>query len=804
MKTIALTAQVFFYILLIQAASAQITVNGKVEDEIKKPLQYVVVSLHQGAIVVGNTITDSAGRYQFNHLKAGEYKFLFRFVSYNDTTLRAVIKEDTSIDVQLQSGKMLQSAQVTAKRPILQMEIDRLRFNVSGTDLAYGNNLWDVIGKTPLVNTSEDGAIRISGNSGAIVYVNNRKIMLAGNALKAYLSAIPADNVDAIEIMTTPSSKYDAEGGAGILNIITKKNTQDGFNGNASLSTRQTALNSQSGSLFLNGRTGKWDIYSDVYVVDKRREPTAIQDFYFPGSASDDVQNSDISTSGQTRTWSSGINLGIDRQLNRNNVIGLLFDYSGNWDNKSRNAVTHDQYLSSDSTTSSANTDKLNSNTYSFNLNYEGKLDSLGKKLALNFDALNYTSSYHSVNNTDVLDEATGKPLYNQDYFRSSSPQRVNNQSLKADFSWPFSKKISLDLGAKASASAINDNLVFEDYGAGGVWVENAALSNLFKYDENINAAYAILNHKINSIWAYQIGTRVENTIDRGYLDGVKVVDRNYTDVFPTGFLKFTPPHLGTYGLAVSSRITRPSYWDVNPFRTYTTDKTYFEGNPFLLPSRYYREELSHGWKGKSATYTVQLAASQTLNEFFSLPYQDSGNVVVYQKVNYGNKHSYTVAGIYYNQLRPWWQLSGTILAGHVSTQGSYASLTIDSRSYLVSISTNQTFSISPKHGLTCTVVANNTFPFTIVDTRVGNRLDTEIRFRKSAGAFNIVLSATDLFKSNKDNYNVHESDLLAVESFYYDTRSVALTVSYNFGKTTIRKNRSRATEFEAVKDRIM
>jgi hypothetical protein len=795
---------VIFHLLFFQVASAQIAVHGIVEDEGKKPLQYVIVSLHQGAVVVGNTITDSTGYYRFTSLKTGEYQFLFRFVSYSDTIRSAALKGDTTIDIQLQNSKLLKPAEVQAKKPILQMEIDRLRFNVSGTDLAYGNNIWDVIGKTPLVNATEDGTVTISGTSGAVVYMNNKRVMLSGNALKAYLSAMPSDNMEAIEVMTSPSSKYDAEGGGGILNIVTKKNKVDGFNGNAVLSTRETALNSQSGSLFLNGRTGKRDIYSSLYLVDKRREPVSIQDFYFPPGGNDALLSSDINTSGQTRTWSSGVNLGIDHQLNANQVIGLLFDYSGNWDNKVRNAISYDQYLNSDSVTSSANTDQLNSNTFSLNLNYEGKLDSSGKKLSVDVDALHYSSSYNSVSNTNVLDSGTGKSLYDQDYFRSSSPQQVSNQSLKVDYTWPLGKNTSLEAGAKVSISEISDNLLFQNYDGNGGWVKDTGLSNLFKYDENINAAYAMLNHKISAVWAYQLGSRVENTIARGYLDGVKVVNRNYTDLFPTGFLKFAPPKWGTYVLAVSSRITRPSYWDVNPFRTYTTDKTYFEGNPFLLPSRYYREELSHSWNSKGAPYTFQVAASQTLNEFFSLPYQDTGNVVVYEKVNYGNKYSYTAAGIYYNQLRPWWQLSATILTGYIMTQGSYAEQPIDNRSFLFSISTNQTFTISKKEGLSCTVIANNTAPFTMVDTRIGNRLETEIRFRKSAGAFNMVLSATDLFKSNKDNYTVHETDLSAVESFYYDTRSAAFTVSYNFGKSTIKKNRSRSAEFENVKGRIM
>ena len=178
--------------------------------------------------------------------------------------------------------------------------------------------------------------------------------------------------------------------------------------------------------------------------------------------------------------------------------------------------------------------------------------------------------------------------------------------------------------------------------------------------------------------------------------------------------------------------------------------------------------------------------------------------MVVFKKVNYGNKYSYTGALIYSNEFRPWWQFTGTLLTGYVRSIGDYATVPINNKTFLLTLSTNQTFTLSRKDGLTCTVIANNSLPYTIVNTRVGDRLDTEIRLRKSAGALNLTLSVTDLFRTNKDNYLVHAGDLQAVEAFYNDTRSVALTMGYNFGKSTVKSNRERDTQFQDVKGRIM
>lgn len=797
--------QTLFLVFCFYVTSAQVSISGKVTDDKRIPLQLVVVSLQQGSSVIGNSITDSLGYYQFKNIGQGSYKFLFKYVAYKDTVIPVNVKADTTINLQYQNIQSLKEITVRAKKPIFERQIDRLRFNVAETDLVFGNNIWDVIEKTPLVNVSSDGTIQISGTSGAIVYINNKRKVLTGNALKNYLSSIPSDNLLAIEVITTPSSKYDAEGGAGIINILTKKNKEEGLIGNAVLSTRQTAVNSEAGSVYLNNRKGKWNIYTDLYMSNRSRKPELKKDIYYPAGTSDNLIRRSIHSLNDFQDLSPGGNLGIDHQINDKNVVGLLFDYAGSWHKETRNAFSRDYSSHADSLSLTNNRDKLNSQTYSLNLNYQGKLDSSGKQLSIDFDALEYRSKNNSVSKTDALDLLTNQSLFVQDWFRSSSPQRISNQSLKVDFEWPFSKNTSLDFGAKTSFSKINNDLLFEDRVTEYVWVKDPKISNLFKYNENINALYAILNRTINTKWSYQLGLRVENTIAKGWLESIKVVDRNYTNFFPTAFLKYTTGKEKTFVLAVSSRITRPGFWDVNPFRTYTTDQTYFEGNPFLLPSKYYRQELSHTFSNKTGTYSIQFAASQLLDEFYALPYNPSENVIANKKVNYGNKYAFSNTITYYNQLLPWWKLTASTLTGYVRSKGSYADhIGIDNSSFLFSISTNQTFNISRKKGLSCTVIANNTLPVTIVNTEIGNRLETEVRLRKSIGSWNITLSGQDFFKSNQDRYKIMLNELRIMDQNYYDTRSVALSVSFSFGKSTVKDKRDRDPGYEDLKQRTM
>jgi hypothetical protein len=801
MSKFSITACLIF---LFQVSAAQLKISGIITDPAHKPLSYSSVSLLSGSNeVVATAVADSSGNYQLSNIKAGAYAISFRFIAYRDTIIRVTLNADTLIAIQLRSSQMLSEVMVKAKKPVFLRETDRFRFNVAGTGITIGNNVWDVLGKTPLVNVSEDGQIQISGTSGAIVYINNKKKILSGTALRSYLSGLPADNLESIEVITTPPSRYEAEGGAGIINIITTKSKDEGLIGNISLSTRQSAVNSEAGSIYLNERQGKWNIYSTLYFGNRSRKPLTDRNILFPVTNISSVIQRHISSHNQYQELYPGISTGIDYQLDKRSVLGMLFEYSGNWRKEMRNAITRDKYADADSLSSTRNTDKINSQTYSLNLNYQGQLDTAGKTLSVDYDAIIYRSGYYSNNVTTPLDAVTAEPLSSDYLFRTSSPQDINNQSIKADFDWPINKKAYLSIGGKASFSMINNNFLFENQFANNSWVANESQSNRFEYHENINGLYGNFSYRINPEWAYQLGARIENTRADGWLDEKKVVDRNYTNIFPAAFLKLTTKKNGTYVFAVTGRITRPGYWDLNPFRAYTTDQAYFAGNPFLTSVKYYRQELSHSISGKAGSLTLQLAASQTLGEIYSLPYSN-GDTIINKKTNYGNRYGYSVTANYNNQLTAWWRFSGTVVTGYVLTRGAYANdINIRNNTAQLILSANQTFTISKKAGISGTMIVTNSFPGTIVNTRIGNRLDTDIRLRKAAGAFNITLSAQDLFKSNKDRFSYTLGDLRIKDNYYNDTRSVALAVAYSFGKKTVKSNRDRDTGSDDVKDRL-
>jgi len=779
----------------------QYTLSGKITDSDQKPIEFTIVSLSSNSETVDYVITDSLGRYEMTELAAGEYSCLFQYVAYADTAITINLTANKKLDLIYEGSLLLDEAVIVAKKPVLTRKIDRISFNVANTDIVFGSSIWEVLRKTPLVEVSNDGDIKINGTSGVTVYINDRKKVLSGEALMNYLSSVPSDNIEAIEVITTPPSRYEAQGGAGVLNIVMKRNEHEGLTGSIVGKTLQATFNSHGGNLSLNSRKGKLNVYADAYISNNTTQRLLDKNIDF--GSNNFLVKRQINTIFGSKSKYFGGDLGIDYDVKKNHVIGMLIDFSGSNNVDNRNAISMDNYSTTDSLSITDNTDDGMLKNYSVNLNYQGTLDSTGKKLTVNLDFFDYDSSDESVSKTGLYATDAETLLYTRSWFRSASPQKIKNLSASLDYEWSINDKLYIELGGKTSFSTINNDLLFEDRIDESVWIRDPLRSNLFKYEENIHAVYTSLNYDINDKWEYKLGVRLENTESNGFLEGKQVVDRNYTNIFPTAFLKYSANDESSYVLSLSSRITRPSFWNVNPFRYYTSDNAYLEGNPFLLPSKYFRQELNYTLRNESGTYIFQTGASQLIDEFYALPFNPSENVIANRQINYGNKYAFFESITMRKNFTDWWSLTGNMLAAYIMSKGEYNDIVIDNKTFLLSLSANQSFDISQKAGLSATLVLRNTFPIKIVNTDIGNRLVTELQLRKKMGRFSVGLHFRDMFKSNKDRYKIQVNDILINDINYHDSRGVLLVLRYSFGKLTIKDQRYRDTGNDAEQQRL-
>jgi len=232
---------VIVLLFITHLSFGQFTLNGTVTGSDKSPVEFAIVSISNGSDMVDHVITDSLGRYELSNLTSGEYTCLFQYVAYPDTSVTVNLTSNQQLNMSYEGSVLLDEAVIVAKKPVLTRKIDRVSFNVANTDIVFGSSVWEVLRKTPLLEVSNDGSISINGTSGVTVYINDRKKVLSGEALMNYLSSLPSDNIEAIEVITTPPSRYEAQGGAGVLNIVMKRNEHEGITGSIGVNSLQAA-----------------------------------------------------------------------------------------------------------------------------------------------------------------------------------------------------------------------------------------------------------------------------------------------------------------------------------------------------------------------------------------------------------------------------------------------------------------------------------------------------------------------------------------------------------------------------------
>jgi iron complex outermembrane receptor protein len=491
----------------------------------------------------------------------------------------------------------------------------------------------EVLGKSPGVSVDADGKIQLRGKSGVVVYIDDRPTYLSAEDLANYLRSLPASSVDVLEIMTNPPAKYDAAGNAGVINIKLKRTKAQGFNGSFSTSYGQGFYARTSNSFNFNYRVNKINLFSNVsYSIYNTYQDLNLERKYYDADGS---VNSSFKQNSYIKRGSKGANVkvGMDYYLNKKSTFGIVFSGFRNADDKP---------INNKSVISDGNGEMINNVTAyvvekkvltnkGLNLNYNYKIDSLGKEISANVDYLDYDGPLeNALLNSVYRPDGT---LDNRSNLIGDLPSNIKIATAKIDYTHPVKGIGTFSIGAKTSLIKTKNVANFYDETNGSLIVNND-FSNSFNYKENINAGYVNYSFE-KSRFSLQVGLRFENTIISGHQFGNAVkadssFDRTLNNLFPTFYLnyKLDSADRNQFGFSYGRRIDRPNYQDMNPF-TYPLDRfTLYGGNPFLRPTISNNFELTHTFKnilttGLQVNYTQDLISEtieQTNGIFFSRP----------------------------------------------------------------------------------------------------------------------------------------------------------------------------------------
>lgn len=583
-------------------------------------LEYATITLlnpKDNSVVTGG-LSDSEGKFKVS-AKSGIYNVLIEFISFKKTILKdIVIKNNLNLGkIQLELDyESLAEVEIIAEETTVEVKLDKKIYTV-GRDLSVrGGNAGDVLDNIPSVSVDIEGNILLRGNDAARILINGKPSSLVGIDSK-FLQQLPSDAIEKVEVITSPSARYEAQGSGGIINIILRKSKKLGLNGSLSSSVGDPKKNALSSNI--NYRDGKINFFNSSGWNDNLSPGGGFNDSeYYNG----DEASIYFEENRKRERARSGyfLNNGIEWYINDNNsIVGSFFYNKAESDNIQNNTINEvdgfgGNILNQTIQTENEFTDDFNRE---YNFNYETNFNDTGQKLTID---LQYDNSEDFENGEVLRDDVLDEIIITKEEKKS--------YLIKADYVYLIAENKQFEAGIRISEDDdITDYKVFEN--TDFEIVEDINQSNIFQYKERINALYTQYGVNIDDKYSFLLGLRIENTIkDINQLTTQDFSNKNDTGLFPTfNFgLELTENETLTFGY--NRRIRRPWSRFINPFPSKTSPINIFRGNPDLNPT--YSNNIDIGYlKRYDSSFTFNTSAYfQRSTDTYNFINQETGETV--------------------------------------------------------------------------------------------------------------------------------------------------------------------------------
>ncbi|WP_316830441.1 outer membrane beta-barrel protein [Pedobacter aquatilis] len=774
------------------------TIKIVVFDEKNRPFENVTVELllAKNSSLIKAAKTDKKGVIIFNQPAPGNYVFSVHTVGYEThktTTIKSPFVLSTLSIKILPTNQVLKEVVIDGNRPAIQHIQGKIVLNVDASTTNLGTTVLELLEKSPGVMVDKEGSISLQGKSTVLVMIDEKPTYLTGSDLTNLLSSMSSAQVSQIELITNPSAKYDASGNGGIINIKTKKNTQEGFNGSITTIGGWSRDYKNNNSILLNYRKGKINTFATASFNTNNNftDITALRQYFNQNNAVNGIL--DQNTALKTLTHYKFLKTGLDFYASKSTTIGLAL--SGTLIKRDGQSDAIATWKKSSGTIDSA-VSTNSSSLYKFsngavNLNLKQSIGE-NQDLSVDLDLLKY-----SMNNNQ---EFTNKLLTTNGYTSGTDvdvPSTIKIFSAKADHTAHLGKNAQLESGFKSSS--INTGNIADYINFNGT-NRSADLnrSNHFQYKENINAAYTSFTQKWEKFNA-QVGIRYEHTDYNAHQLGNAIkpdssFSRTYGNFFPSGYLSYEVDSLNTITLTASRRIDRPAYQKLNPFVFIVNKYTLQRGNPYITPQYSWNMELSHRFK---QLITTTVSYSIIKNYFSQLFLSEGTNILIYTDGNVGEMHNLGVSTSIQFTPAKWWLFNGQANFNHKKLEG-YQNISYSSSVNQFQFSLNNQFSISRTFnaelsGYYITKARNDLqellYPTGQVSAGIGKSI--------LRGKGNLKLSARDIFFTQAMEGLTDFPQAQEYFKLTRDSRLFVLSFTYRFGKPlkAVKRSNGGATD---------
>ncbi|MFY7964434.1 MAG: TonB-dependent receptor domain-containing protein [Chitinophagaceae bacterium] len=801
------------FTVLCAFAQAQ-TITGLLKDDASKAVAGASITLHKSkdSSIAKIAVSDKDGKYIFNITAIGKYFVSVASVGFKKTNSAVFEYSGSKVEVPIltltKASKDLGEVTVTSKKPMIEVKADKTVFNIENSINAVGTDAFELLRKSPGVMIDKDDNLQLSGKNGVQVYIDGRPSPLSGKDLADYLRSMQSSNIEAIELITNPSAKYDAAGNAGIINIRLKKNKSFGTNGSVNAGYAIGTYSKYNAGLNLNNRNKKINLFGNYNYNHSKNINTLSIYRELLDSAFD--QNGDMIPISTSHTFK----VGADYYANKKNTFGFIVD--GNFSNTdmTNNVTTPLTYKPTNTfirTLVANNTSAMKNNNININGNYK-YIDTSGHEL--NFDA-NYG---RFDNNNNQLQPNYYKDAsyttYSTIIYRMISPSIIDILNGKVDYEQKFAGG-KLGAGIKISnVKTIND---FQRYDVQNIATDTKTLdtsrSNKFTYKEQINAGYINFNKQFKGVM-FQIGLRVENsnvtgnTLAKsndgsGWKEYDTTFERKYTDLFPNASLSFNKNPMNQWSVSYSRRIDRPAYQQLNPFEFKLDEYTYQKGNTNLTPQYTNIFSISNTYKymlTTSLSYShirdmfAQIIDTTEKSKSFmtnkNLATQDIFNLSISYPFQKGIYSAYFSVNAFYSKYK----------ADNVGGAGRNISLEVTSANLYMQHTFNlgKGYRAELSSWFSTPSIQQGTF-----ESKAMGFVDLGLSKQIMQGKGNIKLAVSDIFKTMRWRGTSNFVGQYLNGQFRWESQQIKLNFSYRFGKNTVKAARQRATGVEDESKRV-
>ena len=782
---------IFFLLLATNLLAQGHSVTGVVRDASRQVLPYAGVSLQQvpDTTKAYYTGANEAGAFFFDNIPTAEYTIKVSAMGYSGYKSQVSVIRDTVLEgiILTETAQQLETVAVNAKRPIVKRKADRLEFNVENSNLS-SENAWEILRKTPGVTVAGDG-LSIRGSQGILVTINDKKVYLTGTELKNLLENTNGEDIKAIEVITTPPARYEAQGSA-VLNIKMKKAIAPGYKG--SLSGAYVQSTYPKGVMSTNHyyKNNKFSVYggymfgSGHYLNNNDR---TVQYFDEAGQVQQTWKSSE-QTHSRAESQNS-YNITTEYQIDSLNTVSI--GANGFFSLKSTanvftNTDIYNASMELDSLFRTHNRRDYPQKNNTVNFAYEHKFNA-DNKIILSSDYTQHHFTQSQGNDSDFM-LPDGTP-YRSSSIISDDNRRITLFSAQADYTgkaWAF----NMEAGVRYGLVNADNDFEYHQENTGQTDID---MANRFLYDENIAASYLSFEREIGK-WSFKAGLRAEYTNLEGNSEATGEVNgQEYLKFFPSAYVLYKPADKHQVGITYGKRIVRPQYAMLNPFRVYSTPYAYNTGDPALQPALAHNLGLNYTFKDK---YFFDLYYGYEKDPSMELTYQDYETNTLVTKFTNTKKNTY--AGLSFNTntvFFEWWEQSWQASGGYFENnfQGPDGGLYTNKR-WNYSANTNARFTLSKDKNW----LGEANFYYQSASAmgayEMGDISGLSLSIRKKFwdGKAELFLILSDVYKGEGLTFTTNYANQFSYSNSYDDNRSFRLQFRYRFGNQKLGDKQAR------------